>query len=248
MRIHKYGSKVLRKVSNNVDNRLPIYDYIYSMEGYFIKSKSKSKVRGISCPQIGALNRMFIINIDGISKVFINPTIEYIGDDKISSDETCLSIPGVIVNVERYSNIRVTYFNTEWEEITNEFSGDVSICIQKQIDYLNGVFIIDYLSDDELKKLGKTLNNLTMSKDEYIESESRSIYGSAPRGSFTAGASFGSLYSRYGSPNGEISSEPIYADLGEPMLDDVFGNGDDVFEDIDPNIFDETSDEDTSSI
>jgi peptide deformylase len=78
--------------------------------------------------------------------VFINPEITVIDDALGTYDEGCLSVPGFYETVERPKAIEVSALNREGEPFTERLDGLMSICLQHEIDHLEGKLFVDYLS------------------------------------------------------------------------------------------------------
>jgi peptide deformylase len=119
---------------------------------------------GLAAIQVGAPQR--IVTIDVAQKeepknpqVFINPEILGVSDETAIREEGCLSIPEYYDDVERPSQIRVRYMDLEGKSQEIEANGLLATCLQHEIDHLNGVLFIDYLSklkrDRMLKKFAK---------------------------------------------------------------------------------------------
>ncbi len=119
---------------------------------------------GLAAIQVGAPQR--IVTIDVAPKeepknpqVFINPEIVGVSEETAIREEGCLSIPEYYDDVERPSQIRVRYMDLEGKSQEIEANGLLATCLQHEIDHLNGVLFIDYLSklkrDRVLKKFAK---------------------------------------------------------------------------------------------
>lgn len=103
---------------------------------------------GLAAPQVGVNLRMFVVDVsaDGTAPmVFINPIVEGYGE-KIKSKEGCLSLPGLLVEVERFENVRVEYTNLSNERKNIDVTGLLAICIQHENDHLDGIMCFDTLS------------------------------------------------------------------------------------------------------
>ena len=92
--------------------------------------------------------------------VFINPEILERSDKRKSYTEGCLSIPDQYAEVERPDVIRARWLDLEGKTREGEFDGLMSVCLQHEVDHLNGVLFIDYLSrlkrDMLIKKVVKS--------------------------------------------------------------------------------------------
>ncbi len=103
---------------------------------------------GLAAPQVGVLNRVITIDIEGDKTnqvVLINPEIlESEGETGI--EEGCLSIPGHRALVPRKEKVKVKALNRQGEEVIYDADGLFAICIQHEIDHLNGVLFVDHIS------------------------------------------------------------------------------------------------------
>jgi len=78
--------------------------------------------------------------------VFINPEILTSSDARKSYNEGCLSIPEQYAEIERPDTVRARWLDADGKSHKGEFDGLMSVCLQHEIDHLNGVLFIDYLS------------------------------------------------------------------------------------------------------
>ncbi|MGR9140804.1 peptide deformylase [Rhizobium leguminosarum] len=106
---------------------------------------------GLAAIQIGVPHRMLVIDIsrEGEEKqpqVFINPEIVKSSDERSVYEEGCLSIPDYYAEVERPAVVSVKYLDLNGKEQTVEADGLLATCLQHEIDHLNGVLFIDYIS------------------------------------------------------------------------------------------------------
>jgi len=119
---------------------------------------------GLAAIQVGAPQR--IVTIDVAKKeepknpqVFINPELLGVSEEKSIHEEGCLSIPEYYDDVERPAEIRVRYLDLNGKSQEIEANGLLARCLQHEVDHLNGVLFIDYLSklkrDRVLKKFVK---------------------------------------------------------------------------------------------
>ena len=109
---------------------------------------------GLAAPQVGIKKRIVVIDLkeNGESSpiTFINPKIKNFSEEKFINEEGCLSVPEYYADVERSKEVEVEWFNERGEKTIQKMTGLMSICIQHEIDHLDGVLFIDYLS--KLKK------------------------------------------------------------------------------------------------
>ena len=114
---------------------------------------------GLAATQVGTMHRLFIYRIghDGPLAVVINPDFEWRSKDKETYEEGCLSIPGVVVDVERPIHVRVRAQDEWGEPIIIEASGLEARVIQHEADHLDGVLMLDRTSRDQRKEAVRAL-------------------------------------------------------------------------------------------
>ena len=126
---------------------------------------------GLAAPQVGIMKRIVVIDIKEKDKsnpiTFINPKIIKRSKETFINEEGCLSIPDFFANIERYKEVEVEWFNVDGDLKSEKYNGLLSICIQHEIDHLNGVLFIDHLSKikrkmavEKVLKQKKKKNNL----------------------------------------------------------------------------------------
>jgi peptide deformylase len=89
--------------------------------------------------------------------VFINPQLKILGDETLEYDEGCLSVPGFYEPVCRPTHVRVKALDGEGKSFTIEPEGLLAICIQHEIDHLQGKLYVDYLSPLKRGRIKKKL-------------------------------------------------------------------------------------------
>jgi peptide deformylase len=109
---------------------------------------------GLAAPQLGISQRLLVYRVgpDAPLITLANPEIEWASDEREGSDEGCLSIPGVMVDVERPVYVRVRAQDEEGEPRSVEASGLEARVIQHEMDHLDGVLILDRTGRDERKR------------------------------------------------------------------------------------------------
>lgn len=106
---------------------------------------------GLAAIQIGVARRMLVIDLsregeDRQPQIFINPEIVTSSDDRSVYEEGCLSIPDYYAEVERPARVTVKHLDRDGKELLTEADGLLATCVQHEIDHLNGVLFIDYIS------------------------------------------------------------------------------------------------------
>jgi peptide deformylase len=106
---------------------------------------------GLAAIQVGVPRRVVTMDLakkedEKEPRVFINPEILWKSEEKAIYEEGCLSIPEFYEEVERPTQVRVKYLDLEGREQELEANGLLATCLQHEIDHLNGVLFIDYIS------------------------------------------------------------------------------------------------------
>src|SRR5918997_1604569 len=106
---------------------------------------------GLAAPQLGISQRLLVYRVgpDAPIVALANPEIEWKSDDEETFEEGCLSIPGVVVDVDRPVHVRVRAMDEEGEERMVEASGLEARVIQHELDHLDGVLILARTSREQ---------------------------------------------------------------------------------------------------
>jgi peptide deformylase len=114
---------------------------------------------GLAATQVGVVHRLLVYRVgsDAALAALINPEVEWSGRDTESMEEGCLSLPGVLVDVDRPIHVRVRALNETGEPIVIEASGLEARVIQHEIDHLDGVLILDRTSREQRKEAMRAL-------------------------------------------------------------------------------------------
>jgi peptide deformylase len=124
---------------------------------------------GLAAVQVAVPRRLMVIDLQEpeaeggepvrTPRAYINPEIIWSSDERGSYNEGCLSIPEQYAEIERPSRVRARWLDEHGLQHEAEVDGLLSTCVQHEVDHLDGVLFIDYLSrlkrDIMLRKLGK---------------------------------------------------------------------------------------------
>lgn len=179
---------ILKEVSSPIGD---ITDAIRQQTDWMLNTMYAAKGIGLAANQINIANRIFVMDVDPASWsyrnendrilevesghresesadshaiIMINPEIIKESEQKSVCLEGCLSLPQQFADVERPAHVVVSYIDLDGNKQTMEASGLESHCIQHELDHLNGVLFIDYLS--RLKR-----NTLIRKLEKYKKSE-----------------------------------------------------------------------------
>lgn len=118
---------------------------------------------GLAATQVNIHEQIVVIDVSEDQKqpqVFINPSIEVLGDNKEKYDEGCLSVPGFYESVERPLDIKITALDRDGKSFTLQPDGLLAVCIQHEMDHLNGKLFVDYLSNLKRNRIRSKLQKM----------------------------------------------------------------------------------------
>jgi len=167
LKIRLYGDPCLRKRSRPVKEVGPSEQLLIKS---MIDCMHQHKGIGLSAPQVGINQRIFVADIGSGQMTFINPVIiKRWGSGKL--EEGCLSIPDVTVVIKRPQRISVKYLDEDYHMQQKEYEDLMARVILHETDHLNGKLILDYASLKEKSKLKKQLKE-SQSSDKVFEAQS----------------------------------------------------------------------------
>jgi peptide deformylase len=114
---------------------------------------------GLAATQVGVLHRLLVYRVQHEAPLaaLINPEIEWTGKETESMEEGCLSLPSVLVDVDRPIHVRVRALDEAGAPIVVEASGLEARVIQHELDHLDGVLILDRTSREQRKEAMRRL-------------------------------------------------------------------------------------------
>ncbi|WP_262031243.1 peptide deformylase [Microvirga sp. Mcv34] len=117
---------------------------------------------GITAPHVGILRRIVVIQLesDPAPHIYVDPEIVWFSPDMIRHVEGSVSMPGVTDELERHARVRVRYRRLDGADHEEEAEGLMAVCLQHEIDQLDGIFWIDRLSKLKRDRLIKRFEKL----------------------------------------------------------------------------------------
>ncbi|MFL0800990.1 MAG: peptide deformylase [Agarilytica sp.] len=115
---------------------------------------------GLAATQINTHLRVIVIDVSEEKNqplTFINPKIEVLDEAQYEYEEGCLSVPGFYEAVTRPEHVRVTALNRDGEPFTLEPTGLLAVCVQHEVDHLDGKLFVDYISNMKRQRIRKKL-------------------------------------------------------------------------------------------
>jgi peptide deformylase len=118
---------------------------------------------GLAASQVDVHLRVIVMNLgeDDIGpRVFINPEIEILDDSIDPYEEGCLSVPGFYEKVDRPAHVMIRALDGEGNAFEEEAQGLLAVCIQHEIDHLEGKLFVDYLSPFKRQRIRTKLEKI----------------------------------------------------------------------------------------
>jgi peptide deformylase len=168
-RIFETPDAVLRQISKPVET---FDDALKTLVADMFETMYDAPGIGLAAVQVGEPIRLLVIDLQDPKdpedpespivrdpKVFINPEVLWHSETEVPYTEGCLSVPEQYAEVMRPDRIRARWQDVEGKSYEEEIDGLLAVCLQHEMDHLNGVLFIDHLSrlkrDMVLKKLAK---------------------------------------------------------------------------------------------
>jgi peptide deformylase len=154
--VRKFGDPALRTRARQVDR---FDDALLNEVDRMSEIMDGALGVGLAATQLGILHRLLIYRVPPALEpaALVNPEIEWTGREKEIAEEGCLSLPGVLVDVERPIYVRVRAVNELGKRVLIEASGLEARVIQHEIDHLEGVLILDRTTREQRKEAVRAL-------------------------------------------------------------------------------------------
>src|SRR5690349_4953466 len=161
----------LRQISSPVEE---VDDQLRALIADMFETMYDAPGIGLAAIQVGVPKRILVIDLQEPEeeegepikdpRVFINPEIVETSDEEVPYTEGCLSVPDQFAEVDRPDRIRARWLDLDGKQRDEEITGLLAVCLQHEMDHLNGILFIDHLSRLKrqmiLKKLDKQRKEL----------------------------------------------------------------------------------------
>ncbi len=156
--VRKYGDPVLRSRALEVER---FDDALREEVRRMGRLMHESLGIGLAATQVGVMHRVLVYRVEseGAIAALVNPVIEWASEETEPMEEGCLSLPGVLVDVDRPVHVRVRALDERGEPLLIEASGLEARVIQHEMDHLDGVLILDRTPRDQRKRAMRTLRD-----------------------------------------------------------------------------------------
>ncbi len=144
-----YPNPLLARTSDPVTK---VTDDIRKLAGEMAPLMYNADGIGLAAPQVGRLLRLIVIDITGPEKredllTLVNPRLTPLPKEgTVTSEEGCLSVTGYRANVKRYAKVILDAEDLDGNPIQREAEGLLAICLQHEVDHLDGKLFIDHIS------------------------------------------------------------------------------------------------------
>jgi len=152
---------ILKQVSKPVET---VDDDLRALMDDMLETMYAAPGIGLAAIQVGVPKRVIVMDLarEGeppAPRYFINPEILWASEETLPYEEGCLSVPEIFDEVERPSNVKLRYLDYNGKTVEEDAEGLFAVCIQHEMDHLEGVLFIDYLSrlkrEQAVKKVKK---------------------------------------------------------------------------------------------
>jgi peptide deformylase len=152
---------ILKQVSKPVE---VVDDELRALMDDMLETMYAAPGIGLAAIQVGVPKRVIVMDIarqddPPAPRHFINPEILWASEETVPYEEGCLSVPEIYDEVERPARVKLRYLDYNGEQVEEDAEGLFAVCIQHEMDHLEGVLFIDYLSrlkrEQAVKKVKK---------------------------------------------------------------------------------------------
>jgi len=160
-------NKLLREVSKSVEK---VRDEERALMDDMLDTMYDASGIGLAAIQIGVPKRIIVMDIsrDGDKKeprYFVNPVIKNKNEEKAKYEEGCLSVPDQFAEIERPNTCEVEYLDYNGKKQLLKADGLLATCIQHEMDHLEGILFIDYLSKLKKSMIIKKLSKIKVNRE-----------------------------------------------------------------------------------
>ena len=152
---------ILKKVSARVD---VVDDDLRALMDDMLETMYAAPGIGLAAIQVGVPKRVIVMDLarqeePPAPQYFVNPEILWASEETAPYEEGCLSVPEIYDEVERPARVKLRYLDYDGQAVEAEAEGVFAVCIQHEMDHLDGVLFIDHLSrlkrEQAVKKVKK---------------------------------------------------------------------------------------------
>ena len=163
-------NKILRQISQPVEK---VGDEERELMRDMLETMYSANGIGLAAIQIGIPKRIIVMDLSKeenkkLPMYFVNPVIAEKNNEKTTYEEGCLSVPNQFAEIDRPSKCKVEYLDFNGNKQSLQAEGLLATCIQHEIDHLEGILFIDYLSKLKKEMIIKKLSKQQVKPDRII--------------------------------------------------------------------------------
>ncbi len=160
-------NKLLREVSKSVEK---VRDKERALMDDMLDTMYDASGIGLAAIQIGVPKRIIVMDISRDEdkkepRYFVNPVIKNKNEEKAKYEEGCLSVPDQFAEIERPNTCEVEYLDYNGKKQLLKADGLLATCIQHEMDHLEGILFIDYLSKLKKSMIIKKLSKIKVNRE-----------------------------------------------------------------------------------
>ena len=157
LKILIFPDQRLRTVAKEV---LDINEEVKTLSNDLLETMYDGNGIGLSATQVNIHKRILVVDVSeekDSPMIFINPTVEVLGQEEKIYGEGCLSVPGFFEDVSRPAKIKITALNLSGEEFSVEAEDLLAVAVQHEMDHLDGKIFVDFLSNLKRQRIKQKL-------------------------------------------------------------------------------------------
>jgi peptide deformylase len=160
-------NKLLRQISKSIDK---VGDEERALMNDMLDTMYDAPGIGLAAIQIGVPKRIIVMDIGRDEnkkepRYFVNPVIKNKSEKKVKYEEGCLSVPDQFAEIERPNTCEVEYLDYDGKKQLLKADGLLATCIQHEMDHLEGILFIDYLSKLKKSMIVKKLSKIKVNRE-----------------------------------------------------------------------------------
>jgi peptide deformylase len=157
LKILIFPDQRLRTVAKDV---LDINEEVKALCNDLLETMYEGNGIGLSATQVNIHKRILVVDVSeekDSPMIFINPSVEVLGQEEKTYGEGCLSVPGFFEEVSRPAKIKITALNLGGEEFSIEAEDLLAVAVQHEMDHLDGKIFVDFLSNLKRQRIKQKL-------------------------------------------------------------------------------------------
>ena len=157
LKILIFPDQRLRTVAKEV---LDINEEVKALCDDLLETMYEGNGIGLSATQVNIHKRILVVDVSeekNSSMIFINPSVEVLGQEEKTYGEGCLSVPGFFEEVSRPAKVKISALNLDGGKFSIEAEGLLAVAVQHEMDHLDGKIFVDFLSNLKRQRIKQKL-------------------------------------------------------------------------------------------